>query len=152
MPIPGKHAIANALACLAVCRELDVAFEDIASGLAIFAGVSRRWEAHDEVSGVSIVDDYAHHPTELQAAIATAKSITNQTQRLVVAFQPQLYSRTRRLYKEFANVLSGCDHVFLLEVDPGGEPDTTAVLSTLILNEMRNSGRTVKSPDLSIPS
>jgi UDP-N-acetylmuramate--L-alanine ligase len=145
--IPGRHAVANALACIATCRALGVDLEHIASGLAMFTGVSRRWEMHDSANGVCIVDDYAHHPTELRAAIDTARSVMDPTQRLVVAFQPQLHSRTRRLYKEFAGSLSGCDHVFLLDVDPGGEPDTGEVSRSLIADEMRKLGRNISSCD-----
>jgi UDP-N-acetylmuramate--L-alanine ligase len=147
LPIPGRHAIANALACVATCRALGIDFADIARGLATFGGVSRRWEDIGLVNGIRIIDDYAHHPTALKAAIETARSILDEGQRLVVAFQPQLYSRTRRLHKEFAAVLSACEHVLLLEIDPAGERDSGAVRSALVLDEIRKLGGSAEPYD-----
>jgi UDP-N-acetylmuramate--L-alanine ligase len=143
MPIPGRHAILNALAAAAACRRLGLPFEAIARGLADFTGVARRWEDHGLVAGTRIIDDYAHHPAELAASIATAKAILAPDQRLVVVFQPQLHSRTRRLCHGFADALSGLDQLFLLEVDPGGERGPTASSSRLILDAMGGRGGAV---------
>jgi UDP-N-acetylmuramate--L-alanine ligase len=145
VPIPGKHAIVNALACVAACRSLGIDFVEIARALAAFAGMPHRWEDYGVINGVQVIDDYAHHPTELNASIETAQSIIGGNQRLLVAFQPQLFSRTRRLYREFAKVLSKCDHVFLLEIDPGGERRENAVQSTLILDEIGKLGGSTKA-------
>jgi len=147
LPVPGKHAIANALACVASCRQLGIDIDRIAQGLASFTGVSRRWEDHGLVNGIHVIDDYAHHPTELRAAIETAQAVMDNGRRLVVAFQPQLYSRTRRLHKEFAGVLARCDHALLLEVDPGGERDAGAVRSALILDEIGKVGGSAEAYD-----
>src|SRR5262249_19601570 len=125
-------------ACIAVCHALKIPFAGIAEGLAAFTGVSRRWDDHGVVNGIRIVDDYAHHPVELAAALQAARSVAKG--RVVVAFQPQLYSRTRRLFGDFAEVLRRCDHVLLLPVDPAGEVDTGDVRSDLILDEIKSRG------------
>jgi len=147
IPMPGKHAIANALACVATCHSLGVAFDDIARGLVAFSGIPRRWEDHGLINGIQIVDDYAHHPSELRASVETARALVSDQQRLVVAFQPQLFSRMRRLYSEFAEVLVRSDHVFLLEVDPAGERNATFSSSALIGNEIRRLNGTVETFD-----
>lgn len=147
IPMPGKHAIANALACVATCQALGIAFADIVKGLAAFTGLSRRWEDHGLIDGIHIVDDYAHHPSELRGSIETARALLSGGQRLVVAFQPQLFSRTRRLYRDFAEALVRSDHVLLLEVDPVGERNATSASSMLIGNEIRRLGGTVESLD-----
>jgi UDP-N-acetylmuramate--L-alanine ligase len=140
LPFPGAHAVRNALGCIAVCRALDMPFGNIAKGLAAFTGVSRRWEDHGLVNGVHLVDDYAHHPAELEAVIQTGRSLVGDKGRFVIAFQPQLFSRTRRLYKDFAASLVRCDHVFLLEIDPAGERDLGDVSCKLILEEIQRQG------------
>ena len=140
LPFPGEHAVRNALGCIAACRALDIPFDTIAEGLAAFTGVSRRWEDHGVVNGVHVVDDYAHHPAELAAVIQTARSVVGEKGRLVVAFQPQLFSRTQRLYREFAAVLLGCDHALLLDIDPSGERDMGDVRSDLISDEIKRKG------------
>jgi UDP-N-acetylmuramate--L-alanine ligase len=144
LPFPGEHAVRNALGCVAACLALDIPFSAITEGLAAFTGVSRRWEDHGLVNGVHIVDDYAHHPNELAAVIQTARSLVANNGRLVVAFQPQLFSRTRRLYRDFAAVLAGCDRILLLEIDPAGERDTGDTRSDLILNEIQKKGRSAE--------
>jgi UDP-N-acetylmuramate--L-alanine ligase len=141
IPMPGRHVVMNALACTAACQTLGVRFEDIARGLSDFTGPSRRWEDHGVVRGVRIIDDFAHHPTELQASIETARLLLSAGQRLMLAFQPQLYSRTRRLCGEFARVIDGCDGAFLIEVDGGGERDLRAVSSQAILTAIGETSR-----------
>jgi UDP-N-acetylmuramate--L-alanine ligase len=140
IPFPGEHTLCNALGCIAACDALGIPFDRIAEGLAAFTGVSRRWEDHGVANGVRIIDDYAHHPTELAAIVHTARSVVGNDGRLVVAFQPQLFSRTQRLYRAFARVLAGCDHVLLLEIDPAGERDAGAIRGSLVLDEIRRLG------------
>jgi UDP-N-acetylmuramate--L-alanine ligase len=138
--IPGRHSALNALACLTVCLRLGLTFDQVARGLAEFTGVARRWQDHGLVGGVRLVDDYAHHPTELATAIETARALRGEGQRLVVAFQPQLYSRTRRLHDDFARVLAGADLTLLLEIDPAGEAGREPVSSARIADGLRRRG------------
>jgi len=142
--IPGRHVVLNALACIQACRSAGIAFEDIAEGLGAFKGASRRWEDHGVADGIRVIDDYAHHPAELKAIIHTARSVLCKDERLAIAFQPQLFSRTVRLKKELAAILSQCDQVFLLEIDPGGEKDTKLVRSGLLADEIAKQGGTVE--------
>ena len=138
--IPGMHAAANALACVAMASMLGLEFDAIAKGLRTFSGVRRRWQRYGVQRGVTIVDDYAHHPRELEQAVLTARSVAGPNRRLIVAFQPQLYSRTERLHKEFAASLFRADRTFLLEVDPGGERDRNGGHSALIAAELARAG------------
>ncbi len=115
LPAPGRHNVANALAATAVCRNLGVSFDSIIAALAGFEGVNRRFEIRGEAGGVTVVDDYAHHPTEIRALLqgATARF---PGRRLVVVFQPHQCSRTRLFLKELADSLSGADLVFVPDI------------------------------------
>jgi UDP-N-acetylmuramate--alanine ligase len=97
--MPGKHNVLNALACIAVAMELDVPFARIQEGFAQFGGVGRRFQIKGEVRGIMVVDDYGHHPAEIRATLAAAKNGWPE-RRLVVAFQPHRYSRTKELFDE----------------------------------------------------
>jgi len=117
----GVHNLRNALAAVAVGLELGVDFADIAAGLGASQGVGRRLEEHGEHDGVLVVDDYAHHPTEISATLAAAREYGRT---LSVVFQPHRYSRTGRFVREFADALSAAAEVALLPVYPAGEePD-----------------------------
>ena len=102
--LPGRHNVANALAAIAVGRELLIPFETISTALASFTGVIRRFELKGEREGVLVVDDYAHHPTELRATLAAARQV-HPDRRLVALFQPHLFSRTRDFAAEFGQAL-----------------------------------------------
>ena len=123
--VPGRHNLLNALATVAVGLELDVPFERIASGLEEFKGAERRFEVRGEANGVLVVDDYGHHPTEIAAVLAAAKTLNR---RIVVAFQPHRYSRTAALLDAFGPALAGADHILLTDIYSAGEdplPGTT---------------------------
>ncbi len=108
---PGDHNVKNALAAVAVGLELGISFEDIKSGLERFQGVFRRFQVKHNTEELIVIDDYAHHPTEVQASIQAAKKGWKH-RRLVAVFQPHLYSRTQQLYKEFGLSFfdaEGCD-------------------------------------------
>ena len=107
-PCPGRHNVANALAAIAVGRELSVPFPTIARALAEFTGVVRRFETKGERDGVLVVDDYAHHPTEMTATLASARQVY-PGRRIVALFQPHLYSRTVHFAPGFGQALTGCD-------------------------------------------
>ncbi len=105
--LPGRHNVLNALATLAVARELDIPFDVATEGLSSFVGIERRFEHKGEVGGVRIVDDYGHHPTEIRATLEAARSVHEG--RILVGFQPHRYTRTRDLLDDFARVLSEAD-------------------------------------------
>jgi len=128
--LPGRYNVANALAAVASASELDVPFSTIADCLSKFRGVTRRFEIIGEVNDILVVDDYAHHPTELQAVISTAKETYGR--RLIVVFQPHLYSRTRDFVDQFARVLAQADHCILTAIYPAREAPIEGVTSDLI--------------------
>jgi UDP-N-acetylmuramate--alanine ligase len=125
LAVPGRHNLLNALAAIAVGLELGVPFDRIASALASFRGVERRYQSRGAVRGIQVVDDYGHHPTEIAAVIAAARG--GHPARLVVAFQPHRYSRTRDLLDAFGPALSGADVVVLTDIYPAGEAPIAGV-------------------------
>ncbi|MFU8815891.1 MAG: UDP-N-acetylmuramate--L-alanine ligase [Pseudomonadales bacterium] len=124
MQIPGRHNVQNALAAIAVATDEGLPDAAIVSGLASYGGVGRRFEVFDDVPvgdvTVTLVDDYGHHPTEVAKVIETARSVW-PGRRLVMAYQPHRYTRTRDLYDDFVRVLAGIDVLVLLEVYAAGE-------------------------------
>jgi UDP-N-acetylmuramate--alanine ligase len=113
--VPGEHNVLNALAALAALRAAGVPVAEAAPALAKFSGSGRRFEAHGRTaSGAEVYDDYAHHPTELQATLAAARTL--EPRRLVAAFQPHLYSRTKMLAREFGRALALADLIVVLDV------------------------------------
>lgn len=115
LAVPGQHNVSNALAAAAVGLRLDVAPEHIIAGLESFTGTGRRFERVGEAGGILIVDDYAHHPTELRATLSAARS-AYPDRRIVAVFQPHLPSRTRDLLNEFAEALTMADVVYLTDI------------------------------------
>lgn len=136
--IPGKHNVQNALAAIAVGLELKVPFEKIKTGVEKFSGVFRRWEVKAEVDGITIVDDYAHHPTEIKATLAGAKS--GWRRRVVCVFQPHLYSRTRDFYEDFGRAFFNADVLILTDVYPAREEPIQGVSGELIANAAKSLG------------
>ncbi len=135
---PGDHMRRNALAAIATCHALGVAPEAIARGLERFTGVARRWQELGEVSGIRIIDDYAHHPAEIAATLRAARTQAPD-RRLVVAFQPLLHSRVQRLQDDFVESLALTDKLLLLEVEADGEGAGSAG-STAIASGLRQRG------------
>ncbi len=118
--VPGRHNVLNALAALAACRVAGVELGDAAAALASFGGAGRRFEEHGRSeAGALVVDDYAHHPTEVRATLEAARSY--EPERLIACFQPHLYSRTRMLAREFGAALALADMVVVLDVYPARE-------------------------------
>jgi UDP-N-acetylmuramate--alanine ligase len=140
---PGLHNVRNALAAVAVARHLGVEWEAIAKGLASYAGVSRRFEQIGEVGGVLLVDDYAHHPTEIQATLSAARA-GYPDRRLVAVFQPHLYSRTRDFAREFGEALAAADVVFLTDVYAARERPIEGVTGEMILRHIESAGADVR--------
>ncbi len=116
--LPGRHNVLNALAAVAVGLELEIGFGHIAEALDGFRGVGRRFETRGEAAGVRVVDDYGHHPTEVAATLAAARTLGG---RVLVIFQPHRYSRTQALATEFGACFDDAAHVWLLDVYAAGE-------------------------------
>jgi len=117
--MPGRHNVLNALAAVAVGMELDLPFAAIAEGFKDFGGVQRRFQIKGEVDGVMVVDDYGHHPAEIKATLAAARS--GWQRRVVTVFQPHRYSRTRALFDEFVTAFYQADHLVVMDVYAAGE-------------------------------
>ena len=136
--VPGRHNVANALAAVAACRELDVPFETIADGLRTFSGVSRRFEIVAEINDIMVVDDYAHHPTEIAATLNAAREVYDR--RLIVIYQPHLFSRTRDFADELAEALALADKCLLADIYPAREKPIEGVTSQLIVDKAQAKG------------
>ncbi len=136
--VPGEYNVANALAAIATTVELDVAFSTITDALQAFSGVERRFEVVGEVNDIVVIDDYAHHPTEIKAALKTARE--NYDRRLIAVFQPHLYSRTRDFLKEFAEALSLADRCILTDIYPAREEPIEGITSDRIRQEAEKLG------------
>jgi UDP-N-acetylmuramate--alanine ligase len=138
LAVPGRHSVQNALAAVAVGLELDVPFARVAAALADFAGVERRFERKGMAAGVTVIDDYGHHPTEIAAVLAAARALGPA--RVVVAFQPHRYTRTRDLVGEFGAALAAADEVVLTDIYAAGEdpiPGVTIELLAAAINRAR---------------
>jgi len=139
--VPGRHNLQNALAAVAVGLELGLPFERISAGLAEFRGVERRFDVRGEPNGILVVDDYGHHPTEIAAVLAAAKSLGR---RMIVAFQPHRYTRTAAQLHAFGPALAPADHIVLTDIYSAGEdPIEGVTIDTLAETVRRESGRPV---------
>ena len=132
LSVPGQHNVLNALACISLCHEYGISKEDIKNGLAKFTGASRRFEFIGEFNGVSVFDDYGHHPTEIIATSnALEKKEYNQSW---VIFQPHTYSRTKNLLNEFAKALLHFDNIIVTDIYAAREQNTYDISSQDLVN------------------
>ncbi|MBL8377211.1 MAG: UDP-N-acetylmuramate--L-alanine ligase [Burkholderiales bacterium] len=143
--LPGVHNVQNALAAVAVASEIGVADAAIVAALAQFKGVGRRFQRHGEVAAAgggsfTLIDDYGHHPAEMAATLAAARGAF-PGRRLVLAFQPHRYTRTRDCFEDFVRVLSGVDALLLAEVYPAGEAPIVAADGRALARAVRVAGR-----------
>ncbi len=141
--LPGRHYALNALAVVAVARELGIPFEQVQEALASFDGIQRRFEVKGEADGVLVVDDYAHHPEELRVTLRAAREGSCQgepSRRLVALFQPHRYSRTQELFDEFLSAFDDADTVFLTEVYPAGEEPREGVSGEILCQALHKRG------------
>ncbi|HET6654823.1 MAG TPA: UDP-N-acetylmuramate--L-alanine ligase [Gammaproteobacteria bacterium] len=142
--LPGRHNVSNALAAIAIARELEVPDEAIASALARFEGIGRRLQNYGAVAtargNVLVLDDYGHHPREIGATLAAVREGWPD-RRLVVAFQPHRYTRTRDLFEDFSEVLSEVDTLLLTEVYPAGEQPIAGADARALARSIRNRGK-----------
>lgn len=132
--VPGKHNITNALAAVAVGFRVGLSFNQIAQGLACFTGAKRRFQLIGEVGGIKVVDDYAHHPTEIRATLEAARS--RHSGRIIAVFQPHRYSRTKFLAPAFAESFAHADKVVLTDVYSAGEKMDDGAPTEIILEQM----------------
>jgi UDP-N-acetylmuramate--alanine ligase len=139
LAVPGLHNVRNALAAIGVGIALDLKVPQLAPGLAGFRGVERRFQHIGEARGVTVVDDYAHHPTEIVATLDAARSAF-PGRRIVVAFQPHLYTRTRDFATDFGRALAGADVVFLAELYPAREQPIAGVNAGLVADALTGAG------------
>ena len=143
--LPGVHNVQNALAAIAIGRECGVGDAAIARALAEFRGVGRRFQRYGEISvegggACTLIDDYGHHPTEMAATVAAVRG-SFPGRRLVLAFQPHRYTRTRDLFEDFVRVLSTTDALVLTEVYPAGEPPIVAADGRALARAVRVAGK-----------
>lgn len=136
--VPGTHNVRNALAALAVGLKLGVDFERIGGALYAFSGVQRRFELKGEAGGITVVDDYAHHPTEIEATLSGARALG--CRRIIAVFQPHLFSRTRDFAPGFGRAFGDADVVVLTEVYPAREEPIPGVSGQLIADAAVRAG------------
>lgn len=142
LAVPGRHNVLNALAAISTGVVLGAKVPDLQRGLERFAGVERRFQRLGEHRGVAIVDDYAHNPTKVRAAIETAR-VAFPGRRIVAAFQPHLFTRTRDFAREFGESLATADVVYLTEIYPSREQPLPGVTTTLVEDAVRAAGGSV---------
>jgi UDP-N-acetylmuramate--alanine ligase len=149
LSVPGHHNVQNALPAIAFALDLGLGVEEIRDGLKKFRGAGRRFEVKGTFDGVTIIDDYGHHPNEIKATLAAAKNLN--AKRVVVVFQPHRYTRTSFLCSEFGRCFDDCDRLIITDIYPASEKPIDGVTSRLILDHMpvfqRRKVKMVKSPE-----
>jgi UDP-N-acetylmuramate--alanine ligase len=143
--LPGRHNVLNALAAIAIADELGLSDEAVQVGLAEFKGVGRRFQRHGEALAhdggrFTVIDDYGHHPAEMAAVLSAARGAF-AGRRIVLAFQPHRYTRTRDCFEDFVKVLSGADAVVLAEVYAAGEAPIVAADGRALSRALRVAGK-----------
>jgi len=136
--MPGRHHALNALAALAVAEDLEIPFRIAVHALEEFGGIHRRFEVKGEEQGVLVVDDYGHHPEEIRATLRAARE--GFPRRLVVAFQPHRYTRTRDLFNEFLEAFDDADTLVLTDIYPAGEERIEGVSAEAVYQALRRRG------------
>ena len=139
LSVPGLHNVYNSLAAIAAARKLNISMENIIAGLSAFHGTERRFEKKGMFHGVTVIDDYAHHPDEIIATLSSAKHYPHKN--IWCVFQPHTYSRTKILLKEFAAALSQADKVVLADIYAARETDTLGISSLDLKNEIEKLGK-----------
>jgi UDP-N-acetylmuramate--alanine ligase len=136
--MPGSHNVLNCLAALALADELGVDFSVAADALESFEGVARRFTVLGEAGGVTVVDDYGHHPAEIKATLEAAQDAFER--RVVALFQPHRYSRTQLLWNEFERAFNGADQLVVVPVYSAGEPEIEGVDAELLARSISDHG------------
>jgi len=140
--IPGDHNITNALAAIASAHFLGVSPEDCRKGLLHFTGTERRFQRKGEKNGVVVIDDYAHHPTEIKAALAAAKNVQHNTTWCV--FQPHTYSRTKFLFDEFGEAFQDADEVIIADIYAARETDDGTISARMLADRVAKAGKSAR--------
>ena len=138
LKVPGKHNVLNALASVCVSLIFNIDPKDIIEGLEKCKGAHKRFEYKGEKNGVTVIDDYAHHPTEIKATLNTAQKIEHN--KVYCVFQPHTYTRTKTLFDEFAHCFSDCDELVLMDIYAAREKDTGLVSSDELGDTIRKTG------------
>jgi UDP-N-acetylmuramate--alanine ligase len=138
LAVPGVHNVLNATAAVGVGLELEIPLKDLQNGLAAFSGVDRRFSVRGVERGITVVDDYGHHPTEIRATLAAAK--LGPYNRVLVLFQPHRYSRTQHLLDEFGTAFHQADELYVLDIYAASEAPIPGVDATALLEKIRSYG------------
>ena len=136
--VPGRHNAQNALAAIAVGMELGMSFEDTSKGLSEFRGIDRRLQVKGEGRGVTVIDDYAHHPKEIEVTLSAVKE--SHDGRVVVIFQPHRYSRTKLLFDEFVQALKHADMLYIMDIYAAGEDPIDGITSENLFQSVKEKG------------
>ncbi|TFG78295.1 MAG: UDP-N-acetylmuramate--L-alanine ligase [Thermodesulfobacteriales bacterium] len=136
--VPGRHNAQNALAAIAIGMELGMSFEDTSKGLSEFRGIDRRLQIKGKQRGITVIDDYAHHPSEIEVTLSAIKE--SHDGRVVVIFQPHRYSRTKLLFNEFARVLVDTDMLYIMDIYAASEDPIEGVSSELLCQSVIDKG------------
>ncbi|QGR00038.1 UDP-N-acetylmuramate--L-alanine ligase [Paenibacillus psychroresistens] len=135
LSVPGKHNVYNALATLITCLEAGLSFEQIANTITEFNGAKRRYQVLGDVDGILVIDDYAHHPTEIEATIAASKA---SGKKIIAVFQPQRYTRTFYLFDQFSRAFAEADEVIITDIySPAGEKQIEGITSAKLVELIR---------------
>lgn len=146
LQVPGRHNVQNALAVLAIVEALGLSYEKAAKALSTFVGASRRFELRGEAGGVSVFDDYAHHPTEIKATLAGARA-RYPDRRIWAVWQPHTYSRTHMLFREFSRAFDDADEVIVTEVYASREPQQDFTSAEIVSGMSHRSARFIAMLD-----
>lgn len=135
LSVPGEHNVSNAMSAIVLCLNMGIPVNQIQAGLMAFGGADRRFQFKGKYKGATIIDDYAHHPTEIAASLAAAKNYPKN--RLIVCFQPHTYTRTLSFLDDFAKALSAADVVLLADIYPAREPDIYGISSKDVVEKLK---------------
>jgi UDP-N-acetylmuramate--alanine ligase len=144
--VPGFHNVENMLAAIQACLILDVKENAITNGVKTYKGVKRRFEYIYEGNGKVYIDDYAHHPTEIEAFVRSVKALYPD-KKLKLIFQPHLFTRTRDFVDGFAESLSPADEIVLLDIYPAREKPLPGITSKIILEKIASSQKTLQTKE-----
>ena len=138
LSVPGEHNILNSLAAIATCNFLGISFNSMAKSLQEFTGTHRRFEKKGEINGVTVIDEYAHHPVEIMASLKAAKNYPHGQTYCI--FQPHTYSRTISLFNEFANAFGDADKLVLVDIYAARENDPGIINSEMLCDAVLKNG------------
>ena len=138
LSVPGSHNVTNALATIAVADHLGISKESVADGFTAFHGADRRFQLKGEVNGITVIDDYAHHPTEIKATLNAARNYKGK--KITVVFQPHTYTRTKAFFDDFVDALMIADRIVLADIYAAREKNTIGISSADLCDAMKNKG------------